>query len=60
LSISNMTSRRKPADFHLVSKHERVCETDSGGKADDGSNDYWCGFPRTTKVARHQLAQSSP
>jgi len=36
---------RKRADFPLVSHHERVCETDSGSKADDGYASSWCGFP---------------
>jgi hypothetical protein len=44
---------RKRADFHLVFPYENAWQTDPGGKADDGSKDCWCGFPRSGGVACH-------
>src|SRR5882672_6150553 len=47
---------RKRADFPLVFQHERVWQTDRGGKADDGNSDCWCDLPRDDRLAGPRLA----
>lgn len=42
---------RKRADFHRVFPDESAWQTDTGGKADDGSHDCWCSFPRIGGLA---------
>jgi len=49
---------RKRADFPLVSRHERVCQTDWGGKADD-SYISWCGFPLQSALAANAYREGA-
>src|ERR671924_1177080 len=51
---------RKQADFPPVFSHERVRQTDQGGKADDNGKFRWRSPRRDNGLASHQLATSSP
>jgi hypothetical protein len=51
-------SARKRANFHQVSRHEKVCETDLGSKAADGrGNTSWCSFPLTANRQHRSMVK---